>query len=57
MSSTRAVAHIFGRPVMGQAAARIKSCIAVEAKEEDRHADLKNARDKLFLSGRKNQLL
>ena len=33
MSSTRAVAHILGLPVMGQATAGIKSCIAIKTKE------------------------
>ncbi len=33
MSTTRAVAHILGQPVMGQATAGIKSCIAIKTEE------------------------
>ena len=47
ISTTRAVSHILGRPVMGQSTAGIKGCIALKNKEEDRGADLKKARDEL----------
>ena len=47
ISTTRAVSHILGRPVMGQSKAGIKGCIALKNKEEDRRADLKKARDEL----------
>jgi len=47
MSTTRAVAHILGRPVMGQTTSGIKSCIAIKKAEDDRRADLKKARDEL----------
>ena len=47
ISTTRAVSHILGRPVMGQGTAGIKGCIAIKNKEEDRRADLKKARDEL----------
>ena len=47
MSTTRAVAHIFGRSVMGQATPGIKGCIAIKTEEDDRRADLKKARDEL----------
>ena len=43
MSTTRAVAHILGRPVMGQTTSGIKSCIAIKKAEDDRRADLKKA--------------
>ena len=39
--------HILGRPVMGQTTSGIKSCIAIKKAEDDRHADLKKARDEL----------
>ena len=41
MSTTRAVAHILGRPVMGQTTSGIKSCIAIKKAEDGRHTDLK----------------
>jgi hypothetical protein len=47
MSTTRAVAHILGRPVMGKATAGIKSCIPIKTNEKDRRGDLKQARDAL----------
>ena len=34
MSTTNAVAHILGRPVMGQATAGIKSCIPIKTNIE-----------------------
>ena len=47
ISTTRAVSHVLGRPVMGQSTAGIKVCITIKPKEEDRRADLKKARDEL----------
>ena len=55
MSTTRAVAHILGRPVMGQTTSGIKSCIAIKKAEDDRCADLKKARDELAAVNREKE--
>ena len=47
ISTTRAVSHVLGRPVMGQSTAGIKVCITIKKKEEVRRADLKKARAEL----------
>jgi hypothetical protein len=41
--TTRAAAHILGRPVLGQTKAGIQTCIAINKKDDDRRAILKNA--------------
>jgi hypothetical protein len=46
ISTTRAVSHVLGSPVMGQSTAGIKVCSTTK-KEEDRRADLKKTRDEL----------
>ena len=41
--TTRAAAHILGRPVLGQTKAGIQACIAINKKDDDRRAILRNA--------------
>ena len=41
--TSRAAAHIFGHSVLGQAKAGIQACIAINKKDDDRRAILKNA--------------
>ena len=41
--TTRAAAHILGRPVLGQIKAGIQACIAINKKDDDRRAILRNA--------------
>ena len=41
--TTRATAHILGRPVLGQTKAGIQSCIIINKKDDDQRAILKNA--------------
>ncbi len=40
MSSTRALAHIFGRKVIGQSKVGVKVCIAINDGDDDRRGDL-----------------
>jgi hypothetical protein len=42
-SSTRAIAHILGRPVFGQKKAIIKSCVPVRKDYDNRNAQFKAA--------------
>ena len=42
-STTRAAAHILGRPVLGQRKAGIQACNAIYKKDDDRRAQKKNA--------------
>ena len=46
-STTRAAAHILGRPVLGQSKAGIRSCIAINTKDDNRRADLRKAQEEL----------
>ena len=41
--NTRAAAHILGRPVLGQTKAGIQTCVAINKKDDDCRAILKNA--------------
>jgi hypothetical protein len=47
ISTTRAVSHVLGRPVIGQSTAGIKVGITIKNNAADRRADLKKARDEL----------
>ena len=42
-STTRAAAHILGRPVLGQIKAGIHPCIVIIKKDDDRRGAFKNA--------------
>jgi hypothetical protein len=42
-STSRAAAHLLARPVMGQDKAGVQACIAINKKDDDRCAALKNA--------------
>ena len=46
-STTRASAHILGRPVMGQQKAGIHPCLAIQKKDDDRRAALRSAQKEL----------
>ena len=46
-STTRASAHILGRPVMGQQKAGIHPCLAIQKKDDDRRAVLRSAQKEL----------
>ena len=48
--TSRAAAHILGRSVLGQAKAGIQACIAINKKDDDRRAILKNAQQALVNS-------
>ena len=45
--TSRAAAHILGRSVLGQAKAGIQACIAINKKDDDRRAILKNSQQAL----------
>ena len=45
--TTRATAHILGRPVLGQTNAGIRACIAINKKDDDRRASLRSAQKAL----------
>ena len=47
--NTRAAAHILGRPVLGQTKAGIQTCMAINKKDDDQRAILKNAKQALAL--------
>ena len=49
MSTTRAVSHIFGRPINCYGPTNIcnKNCIAIKNAEDDRRVDFRKARDEL----------
>ena len=46
-STTRASAHILGRPVMGQQKAGIHPCLAIHKNDDDRRAALRSAQKEL----------
>ena len=48
--TTGAAAHILGRPVLGQTKAGIQTCMAINKKDDDRRAILKNAQRVLWRS-------
>jgi hypothetical protein len=47
-STTKASAHILGRPVMGQQKAGIHPCLAIQKKDDDRRAALRSAQKELI---------
>ena len=53
--TTRATSHILGRPVLGQTIAGIRACIAINKKDDDRRAILKNAKRALSEVMRSNE--